>query len=76
MSVEVSREEQPCQRGDGGIDPGEGESKAVNPMCSSPSDIPGTPFRGRLPKAEKMAAAQNISPISAGMNRSPPMRFP
>lgn len=31
---------------------------------------------GRLPRADKMAADQKISPISAGMKRRPPMRFP
>lgn len=29
-----------------------------------------------LPRADKMAADQKISPMSAGMKRRPPMRFP
>lgn len=28
------------------------------------------------PRADKMAADQKISPMSAGMKRRPPMRFP
>lgn len=41
-----------------------------------PENVSLNAATGCLPRADKMAADQKISPISAGMKRRPPMRFP
>lgn len=33
-------------------------------------------FKNHIPRADKMAADQKISPMSAGMKRSPPILLP
>lgn len=77
--VENTGRGQNSGQGDGCINPGEGGWGWPVKLCIcsvNERDEARTIFHWSLPKAEKMAAAQNISPISAGINKSPPMRFP
>lgn len=45
-------------------------------MCETSDKQLQVPVDGCLPKADKMAADQKISPMSAGMKSSPPILFP